>query len=143
MRTKTAALFLAWLAILVAGCSHVSTRKAPGAALGTHKKVFVEHRLADGRNLDEIMARELRALGYDASAGPLTMMPGDAEVIVAYEDMWQWDFNNYLLELDVSVRNSRNDKLLATAHVFRPSNVFGTPPEKMIDDVLRSLFPPR
>jgi uncharacterized protein YceK len=140
---KSAALLLAAVAILVSGCSHVATRKASGADLGHYRKVFVEHRLSDGRNLDEIMARELTALGYEASAGPLTMMPHDSEVIVAYEDQWAWDFNTYMIGLDVSVRNSRNDQILATAHVYRPSNVFGTAPEKMIDDVLRSLFPSR
>jgi len=140
---KTAALLLALTALLASGCSHVSTHKAAGADLGRYRKVFVEHRLSDGRNLDEIMARELRALGYDASAGPLTMMPPNAQAVVAYEDAWAWDFNTYLIGLDVSVRNSRSDRILAAAHVYRPSNVFGAAPDRMINEVMRKLFPPR
>jgi hypothetical protein len=95
---------------------------------GSYKHIFVEHRLPDSYGVADEMARQLREMGYDASAGALTMMPPDAELIVSYEDMWTWDFNTYMIEIDAQVRTARGDKILAVGHYFRPSMVFGHPP---------------
>jgi hypothetical protein len=125
---------------LLAGCGHISTRSLPNADLSSHKHVFVEHRLADSYGVADEMARQLRMMGYDASAGALTMMPGGTDLIVSYEDMWTWDFNNYMIEIDVQVRNAHGDKILAVGHYFRPSMVFGHPPADMIHELLVKLF---
>jgi len=100
----------------------------------------VEHRLADSYGIADEMARQLREMGYDASAGALTMMPGEAELIVSYQDMWTWDFNTYMIEIDVQVRSARTDKILAVGHYYRPSMVFGHPPASMIHEMLVKLF---
>jgi hypothetical protein len=127
-------------ALLAAGCTQVSTRKVPNQAVWNSKHIFVERRLADNYGVAEDIARELRGLGYDASSGALTMMPPGTELIVSYDDMWTWDFSTYLIEFDVQVRNARNDKIVAVGHYFRPSMVFGHPPEAMIHDLLVRLF---
>ena len=88
------------------------------------------------------MARQLRAMGYDASSGALTMMPPGTEMIVSYDDMWTWDFNTYMIEIDVQVRNARTDKIVAVGHYFRPSMIFGHPPADMIHELLVKLFKP-
>ena len=102
--------------------------------------MFVEQRLADNYGVAEAMARELREMGYDASAGALTMKPADAELIVSYDDMWEWDFNTYMVEFDVQVRAANTDKILAVGHYYRPSMVFGHPPAAMIRELLAKLF---
>jgi hypothetical protein len=130
---------LAALAVLC-GCAQLSTRSLPNADVGKFKHVFVEQRLVDNYGVADAMARELRDMGYDATAGALTMMPSDAEIIVSYDDMWAWDFNTYMVEFDVQVRASRTDKILAVGHYYRPSMVFGHPPAAMIRELLAKLF---
>jgi hypothetical protein len=127
-------------AAVLSGCTQLSTRSLPKSDIGHYKHVFVEQRLADNYGVAEAMARELRDMGYDASAGALTMMPADAEIIVSYDDMWAWDFNTYMIEFDVQVRASRTDKILAVGHYYRPSMVFGHPPAAMIRELLTKLF---
>jgi hypothetical protein len=136
---KTALLALAAAAALT-GCTHLVTRSLPKANIGNYKHIFVEHRLADSYGIADEMARQLREMGYDASAGALTMLPGSAELIVSYDDMWTWDFNTYMIEIDMQVRSARTDKILAVGHYFRPSMVFGRPPASMIHDLLVKLF---
>ena len=116
------------------------TRSLPNANVGHYKHIFVEHRLADSYGIADEMARQLREMGYDASAGALTMLPTDAEIILTYDDMWTWDFNTYMIEFDVQVRASRTDKILAVGHYYRPSMVFGHPPASMIHELLVKMF---
>jgi GrpB-like predicted nucleotidyltransferase (UPF0157 family) len=125
---------------LAAGCGHINTRALPNINLASHKHIFVEHRLPDSYGVADEIARQLRVMGYDASSGALTMMPPDTELIVSYDDMWTWDFNNYIIEIDMQVRTARGDKTLAVGHYFRPSMVFGHPPADMIHELLVKLF---
>lgn len=118
----------------------MTTRALPKANIGGYQHIFVEHRLADSYGVADAMARELREMGYDASAGALTMMPSNAQLVVSYDDMWTWDFNTYMIEFDVQVRSSRSDKILAVGHYYKPTMVFGHPPEAMIRELLLKLF---
>ena len=138
-KRTTALAALAGL-LFLAGCSQVSTRSLPKADIGGQKHIFVERRLADNYGVSEEIARQLRAMGYDASAGALTMMPPGTDLVVSYDDMWTWDFSTYMIELDVQVRNARNDKIVAVGHYFRPSMVFGHPPAAMIRELMVKLF---
>lgn len=126
--------------LLLAGCGHINTRSLPNAGLAAHRHVFVEHRLPDSHGVADEIARQLRAMGFDASAGAMTMMPGDTELIVSYEDMWTWDFKSYMIEIDMGVRTARGDRILAVGHYYRPSMMFGHPPADMIHELLLKLF---
>ncbi len=126
--------------VLLAGCGHINTRSLPNAALASHKHVFVEHRLPDSHGVADEIARQLRVMGFDASAGAMTMMPADTELVVSYEDMWTWDFNSYMIEIDMGVRTVRGDRILAVGHYYRPSMMFGHPPADMIHVLLLKLF---
>jgi hypothetical protein len=127
-------------AIVLSGCAQITTRRIPNIDLEGHKRIFVEHRLVDSFGVAEEIARQLREMGYEASAGAPTMMPGNTELIVSYDDMWTWDFNTYMIEVDMQVRSARSDKIVAMGHYFRPSMVFGHPPGDMIHELLVKLF---
>jgi hypothetical protein len=135
-------LFL-WLSVvpLLAGCSQLSTRVAQKTNLGDFQHVYVQHLLTDSRGIDELIARELRRLGYDASAGPLTLMPKNAEIVVLYEDHWNSDFTTYMIEIDMQVQTAHSGRLLAEGRSYRPSFT-GNPPVKLIDEVLKKWFKP-
>jgi hypothetical protein len=136
----TRALFALAASALLAGCAHINTRVLPEADIGSYKHIFVEHRLADSFGVADEIARQLQIMGYDAAAGATTMMPQDEDLIVSYDDMWTWDFNSYMIEIDVQVRSARGGKILAVGHYFRPSMVFGHPPADMIHELLVKLF---
>ncbi len=135
--TKKAA-FATFLVLLLPACS-LTTQVEPTAHPNRLNHIFVEHRLSDGRHIDELIARELRSLGYDASAGPLTMMPDGTEAIVAYQDEWTFDFTTYLIELDVAVREVKSGNQIAVGRTFRPS--FGANnPATMVRQVIDPIF---
>jgi len=127
---------------LLAGCAEFSSRVVPTVKLGSYQHVYVQHSLTDGRGLDGIIAQELRRLGYDAGAGPLTLMPKNTELIVMYQDRWSWDFTTYMIELDMQVMTAHSGRMLADARTFRPS-ILGHAPVELIDQILDKWFKPR
>jgi len=126
-------------ALLLTACTHLNTQIDRSAHITQFKHIFVEHRLSDGRGVDQVIVAELQRLGYDASAGPMTMMPDNAQAIVAYEDIWTFDFTTYLLELDVAVRDAHTGKQIAINHYSHPS-IFGTNPVKIVSWVIDPIF---
>jgi hypothetical protein len=125
--------------LLLAACSSLSVQKQAGTNLTHLKKIYVEHRLADGRGVDQMITRELSRLGYDASSGPLTMTPPETEAVLTYVDTWNWDFTLYMIDLDVQVRDARSGQVLATAHYDHPA-MSGKSPDGMVKAVIDPLF---
>jgi len=125
------------LAVLLTSCTNVETQRNRHADLSAFKRFFVEHRLNDDHHLDEYIVDELHALGREASAGPLTMMPPDADAIVTYQDAWAWDFKTYLIQLTIDFRQARTDKPLARGTYRQPSVITKQPP-----DVVRAILVP-
>ncbi len=141
LKLRRLALLLPWLGFVLAGCStHTQVNHAARPDQMHH--IFVEHLLADGHNIDELIARELRRLGYDASAGPLTMMPEGTQAILAYQTSWAFDFTTYLIELDVALRDAKSGEEIAVSKKFRPS-IIGNDPSAMIQRVVDKIFPPQ
>ena len=141
MKLTRASGLLALMAVTLvfSGCATaLSTRKA--VDLAPFKRIFVESRLSDNHRLDAIIATELRALGYDATFGVATMRPEQGvDAIVSYEDRWQWDFKDYLIEMKIDVRDVRTNKPLATGSYFQASLRTKRPPE-VVRLILTPLF---
>ncbi len=117
----------------------MSTHVEPKVDLKQYKHLYVEHRLADGRGLDALMAKELQSLGYDAAYGPVTLMPKESQIIISYEDRWTWDFTSYMIELDVTLRDARSGKYLGYGRYSNPT-FRGNSSDDMIHKVLVPLF---
>jgi hypothetical protein len=131
---------LVLLLLVLPACSSLQTHVEPKVDLGSYRHIFVESLLSDGNGVDQVIARELRGLGYDATSGPLTMLPDDAEVVVAYTDRWNPDFANHMIALSLIVRTARTDRKLASAVYNRPS-ITGESSVELVDAVLARLFP--
>jgi len=133
--------FLILLAVLglATACASYSSWKAPSAHLHERKQFYVESELADGHNLHVLIADQLRAMGYNATSGYLTMLPKEADTIVSYQSRWTWDFSTYLIELDMEIRDAKTDKVLATVSYHRPG-VGGTSTEDLIKRVLTEII---
>jgi hypothetical protein len=136
--------FLVLLAVLgfATGCASFSSWKDPKAQLQTRQHFYVESELADGHNLHEAIAAELRAMGYNATSGYLTMMPKGTDTIVSFQSRWTWDFATYLIELDVQVRDAKTGQILATVNFHRPG-LGGTDTDALINRVLAKILKPK
>lgn len=138
---KITGLILVCLLGLV-GCSSVNTIKEPRANLRSYQHIYVLSTQNDSSHLDQLIANELQRLGYDATAGVRTMMPDNAQLTIAYEAQWNWDFRTYLIQLEMTVREVRTEKYMARGQIFHPGVTKKTP-EKMVKEVLGSLFEPK
>lgn len=134
---KIPAILLALAACCLASCTSVWTQRNPQVDLAKLTHFYVEHRLADDRKVDEAIVAELRSRGFEASAGPLTMMPDGVQAIITYRDEWAWDFRYYLMELSVNIRSTYRDQTLATGVYRQP-----TPLTKSPAQVIRTIFDP-
>ena len=111
---------IALAALLFTGCSTaLSTRKA--VDLASFKSIYVESRLSDNHRLDEQIAAQLRAFGYDATHGVATMRPDGVNAIISYADRWEWDFKDYLIEIKIDLRDARSNRALATGSYYQAS----------------------
>jgi hypothetical protein len=136
---KVTALMLLVL-VAFAACSSVETHRYPDADFSHVRKFFVEHRLADNNHIDEEIVAALKNLGFQASSGPLTMMPEDVTALVNYEDVWAWDFKSYLLHLNILISHPHTHRVLAVGSYHQPSLVTKDPPY-VIGHILSRLFP--
>jgi hypothetical protein len=126
---------------LLSGCSHLQTRLAPSARLADYHNVFVEHELSDGRSVDLFIQRKLQAMGFVAAAGPLTMKPTEAELVLSYQEHWTFDFTTYIIEIDMQVHDARTGRELAVGHYFHPS-ITNEYTSEVVDPLIEQLFGP-
>jgi hypothetical protein len=100
--------------LLLAGCVSYERHVVPGKGLDGVKRFFVVSNQNDNHGIAQNIEAALKIRGNEAESGPLTMMPDDAQVIVGYEDRWEWDFGDHLNFLQLTVRNRKSGDLLAS-----------------------------
>ena len=129
----------AWSAILalLAGCTSLNTRSV--VSLADFKHIYVVHRLTDDHHIDELLVRELQQLGHEASCGPLTLLPDNADAVLTYADRWEWDFRTYLIELTVELHTARTEKKLADGTYLQQTPT-AKPPAEVVHELLAPLF---
>lgn len=133
------AVALLLLAVFLSGCSSTYIDRRPHTDFSKLKRVYVEHRLSDNHQIDQTIVTELRALGIEASAGPLTMLPDGTDAILTYQDEWAWDFKSYLIELNLQLRGAIKEQYLAAGTYRQPSPVTKTPAE-VVRLILARIF---
>lgn len=133
-------LSLLCLVAALAGCSTENTRTV--VDLAPFKHIFVVHRLTDDRHIDELLVHELQQRGHEASSGPLTLLPENADAVLTYEDRWEWDFKSYLIELTFEIHTARTEKKLADGRYYQPTPK-AKPPAEVVHELLGSLLKPK
>lgn len=128
--------------LLFAGCASNYAWKDQKVDLTKRKHFYVESELADSHQLHLAIAEQLREMGYTVSSGYLTMMPKDADVLISFNSRWTWDFTNYLIELNIQVRDPVNGKILASAGYHRPG-IGGTSSKDLIHRTLATILVPK
>ena len=130
------------LLLLVAGCSSVDTHVETTTEVRRFHHIFVRSASNDSNNVDQVIVQELQRLGYDASAGPRTMMPDNSEIVIEYEGQWDWDFRTYLIRLTLTVRDVHTEARLASGTVFHPG-VTNKSPAELVHTLLAPMFGPK
>lgn len=125
--------------LLATGCSSMSSYLETGVNISNYKHLYVEHKLADARGVDTLIAQDFRNRGYDISYGPLTLMPRQTDAIISYDDRWDWDFTYYLLQLTVTIRDARTGRTVANVKDIRPS-ISGKTPVQMIHESVSKIL---
>lgn len=119
MRRTLLMIPLLWLAACASTAFHADP--APAALRGSDRRYFVENHGKDDRRLDRMIATELGKQGVSVTSGYATDRPQDIEVLVVYEDRWQWDMTNYLIHMRIDLRDPHTNVLLATGMSYQTS----------------------
>lgn len=140
---RTFSTLVAYLCFLLffSGCAIVDLRSSqmPDADLSSIKTLYVVRLEQDNRNIHYIIQHELDEMGFQANAGSTIGIPNDIDAIVTYEDRWYWDLGNYMLKLNIEIRNPKTNYPLAVGESLRTSLARKTPSE-MAREILESIF---
>ena len=112
--STTRALILLGLGLLLGGCASFDAQVEHGRSLAKVQRYFVVSNSNDNHALDQLIAGALKARGFEAGAGPLTMMPDNNQAVVTYQDHWSWDFGDHLVFLKFAVRDPLSEQSFAT-----------------------------
>ncbi len=126
--------------LLVTGCiNRSSATMAPGQNLDQATKYYVVRLGPDERGINRIISDGLTLRGYRASTGLDTDTPEDIDVVVTYEDRWQWDITMYMIELTVKLQDPETQLPIASGNSYHTS-LSRLTPAQMVDEVLDAVF---
>jgi hypothetical protein len=136
----TRRLVLLGLVAALSGCmTDFQVDPIPSAQRAGGKRYFVERHEKDERNLDATIAGELAKRGITATRGTNAERPPDFDVLVTYEDRWQWDMTMYLLSMRIDLRDPKTNALLATGNSMQTS-LARKPAEEVISRIVAAFF---
>lgn len=131
---------LLFVCLSVSACSStLHAKKAPGTDLTQLKSLYVQKLPADGRGVEQLIARQLTQMGFQATHGDGEIPPIPVDGIVTYQDKWMWDITMYMLQLSVQVRDPKSRMVLINGESMRTSLV-RKDPEGMVEEVLTEMF---
>jgi hypothetical protein len=88
------------------GCASTETKVVDkGRSLKAVQRFFVLRNLKDNHSIDKSIVRALQARGLEATSGPITLLPDNAQTVIMYEDRWAWDFGNHMVYLKLGARD--------------------------------------
>lgn len=128
------------LACWWSGCAGtVSARRAPKADFKALHTIFVERRQNENHHFDELIVQELRARGYQADSGPLTMMEPETDALVTYQDQWTDDLSSHLIAFSLTLTDAHRHQQMGEGRYFRPSITHMSPAD-MVHLTVAELF---
>ena len=136
---KVGVIFI--IAIFMSGCAvnRATATIDPTADLTGIKSIYVNKLAADGRGINQLIAKKLTDMGYQASTGLSIDAPSDVDAVVTYEDRWMWDITMYMIELTVTIREPKTEFPLASGNSFHTS-LTRKSPEEMVSEVINNIF---
>lgn len=133
-------LLAALVAVASVGCmTEFQAEPIPTAQRAAGTRYFVERHEKDERGLDQTIAAEFAKRAVSVSSGPRAERPPDVDVLVTYEDRWQWDMTMYLLSLRIDLRDPSTNALYTTGTSMQTS-LARKPPEEVIAALVAAFF---
>ena len=83
--------------------------------------------------------RSRKAKRLAAKSGYARARPTEFDVLVVYEDRWQWDMSNYLIFLRIDLRDPSTNVLLATGSSYQTSGA-RKPEHEVVAQVIGGMF---
>lgn len=124
---------------LLTGCASLQSTRAPDADLSRIKTIHVQILEGEDADIDLLIAKRLTALGYRVTTSAAARPDHEVDATLTYVDRWMWDITMYLLRLTVTLRDGREDAIIAVGESYRPS-LQRRSPEVMVEEVLDDIF---
>jgi hypothetical protein len=136
--------FSAIAVLLLSGCAIVDLRssKLPGADISELKTFHVVANDEDPGKVHENVRDALIEMGFEATSGPKSETPANVDALVSYDDRWFWDMGNYMIELNLIIREPDMGYPMAEGESIRTS-LARKEPKEMAKEILESLFNPK
>lgn len=125
--------------LLFSGCASYTSHVKPDADLSKYRRIWVKSNLNDNRGLGQFICNALRERGIESDVGPLTMMPLNTQAIISFKDSWTWDFKTHMTGLELSLKDTKIDFPIATAH-YAGAASFTKAPHEVADKLVEKLF---
>jgi len=124
---------------MLSGCAvnRATATVDPSADLRSLKSMHVVKLEEDGHDVNELITKKLRSMGYEVTTSKEKR--SDVDAVVTYWDKWMWDITMYLLELTITIRDPGTDYPLATGNSMHTS-LTRKSPEAMVDEVVTNIF---
>ena len=131
------------LALGIVGCATaLQTDPIPQELKTPSLLYFIENHGKDTHGIDRLIAHEIRSRGLKANNGRPSARPTQFDVLVVYEDRWQWDMSNYLIFLRIDLRDPATNVLLATGSSYQ-SSLARKPERQVVAQIIAEMFGPR
>lgn len=130
-----------WLFLILAltGCRTFTAQVETDRDLNKYQRYFVKTNLNDNHGLDTMVANALKEHGKEVEQGPTTMMPQNAQVLVTFNDAWNWDFKYHMIAFSLTLTDARTEKPIAVADFTGPTSMMARPGE-IIEKLVDKLF---
>jgi hypothetical protein len=118
-------LFPILLFLFLTSCSSaIKVKPVPYEYRSKSLKYFVQQTYDNDRyGIAMIITSILKNKGYNVSYGSYKQKPIDANIVIVYDDQWQWDITDYLLHMRIDLRDPETNVLLATGSSYQTSVV--------------------
>lgn len=122
------------------GCAtnRASASLMAGADLSKVKTIYVVKTVEDERGVNDLIKANLQKRGYQVTGGPAMKPPYPSDAVVTYIDKWFWDITMYMLQLNITVRDSAEFPL-ASGNSLHTSLTRKSPPE-MVEEVVTNIL---
>lgn len=137
-------ILLTILSLIIACLSGCAVNRAtgsltPGVELKKTDSYYVVKQPKDGRGVESIIASQLAERGFEVSYGPAEDMPEETDAKVTYIDRWMWDITMYMLELTITITDTKSDFTLANGNSYHTS-LTRRSPEEMVKEILGNIL---
>lgn len=129
--------------LLLAGCAIVDLRSSilPDTDISGLRSFYVIANAEDPGKIHEKIRDAFIQMGFESASGPKSQTPGNIDALVSYDDRWFWDITNYMIELNLIIRDPKTGYPMAEGESIRTS-LARKDPTDMAKEILESIFNP-